>query len=356
MKTNKKQVISLLLATVISCASLAACGEYTVQDTQEIKNVILIIGDGMGENHVDNAVTYFELDQPDFFENRVGNLATHSLDNDVTDSAAAASALATGNKVNNGEISRHDGKDLTSVSQLALLAGKKVGVVTTDTLDGATPAAFSSHANNRSDCYEIISGQASSGIHLLMGESSSEYTTRFTMFEDTGYTALNSFRNLKDYMQSEKLIVTLPNIRSEYAPMCSDHVQLKDMAAFAIDYLDNENGYFLMIEGAYIDKYSHSNLLNEAMCEVRSLFDTIEYLYNTVGDDTAIIVTADHETGKLEKAATMSEMNDNLYHSGNHSSSDVPLYAYNFSLNIHKNKAIENTEIFNICKKLLNIK
>ena len=273
----------------------------------------------------------------------------------MTDSAAAATALATGHKVNNGEVARHDGKDLTSISQLAMQAGKRVGVVTTDTLDGATPAAFSSHANDRGDSLDILRGQASSNIHLLMGESSTLYTTNFPLFEENGYTTLSSQTWLESSLQSEKLLVTLPNIRSQYAPMCEDHFQLKDMAAFAVQYLDNENGYFLMIESAYIDKYSHKKVFDNAMCEVRSLFDTIEYLRGVVGDDTAIIITADHETGKLEKGATMYEMNDDLYGSSSHTNRGVPLFVHNFNLQIKNHTTPQNTVVFDICKTLLKL-
>lgn len=355
MKGNFKKWAALALTAAMACANLTACSEYTIQTNQEIKNVILIIGDGMGENHVENAVTYFELEQPSFFDGRTGNLATKSADNEVTDSAAAATALATGNKVNNGEVARHDGKDLTSISELAKKAGKRVGVVTTDTLDGATPAAFSSHANNRSNSLDILRGQAVSGIDLFMGESSSTYTFYSSLFEENGYTLHFSQTGLENYLQCEKLFVTLPNIRSQYAPNCEHHFQLKDMAAFAVEYLNNDDGYFLMIEGAYIDKYSHSNLLQEAMCETRSLFDTVEYLRGVVGDDTAIIITADHETGKLEKGATMYEMSDDLYGSSSHTNRDVPLFVHNFNLQIKDNKTPQNTVVFDICKKLLKL-
>lgn len=353
MKTQKIKQLSLILSIALASASLAGCKQYTVTTENEIKNVILIIGDGMGENHMENALTYFDLERPAFFDDRVGSVATRSADNVVTDSAAAATALATGKKVNNGEVARHNGKDLTSISQLALQAGKRVGVVTTDTLDGATPAAFSSHANNRDDMSDIVNGQLVSGIDLLMGEKSSLYMQSFNRFEEHGYTTLSDPEDLEKYMDSEKLIVNLPSIRSEYAPYCENDFQLKQMAAFAVEYLDNDEGYFLMIEGAYIDKYSHRKNLELALCETRSLFDTVEYLYSVVGEDTAIIVTADHETGQLDKAESADDLLDSLYHSANHTNRDVPLFIHNFTLECKE--IPQNTAIFDICKTLLKL-
>ncbi len=351
MKIQKKTLITTLLAATMALTNFVGCNNLGVE--AEIKNVILVIGDGMGENHMENALTYFDLERPSFFDDRAGSLATRSADSDVTDSAAAATALATGKKVNNGEVSRHNGKDLTSISQLALKAGKRVGVVTTDTLDGATPAAFSSHANNRDDDTDIINGQMTSDIDLLMGERSNLYGSSFNLFEEHGYDTISSPDYLEKYMDSEKLLVTLPNIRSEYAPYCQNDFQLKEMAAFAIEYLDNDNGYFLMIEGAYIDKYSHNNALELALCETRSLFDCVEYLYSVVGDDTAIIVTADHETGSLDKAESKDMMFDSLYHSSSHTSRDVPLFIHNFTLKYEDVR--QNNQIFTICKQLLKL-
>jgi alkaline phosphatase len=353
MKSQKIKSIALLLTALLSCASLAGCQDYTMKEDNEIKNVILIIGDGMGENHLENALTYFELDKPSFYADRVGSIATRSADNVVTDSAAAGTALATGKKVNNGEIARHNGKDLTSISQLALEAGKRVGVVTTDTLDGATPSTFSAHADNRDNSYDIISSQAVSGINLLMGRSSSDYTYNQELFTENGYAIVSDPAELGYHLETEKLIATFSNIQSEYAPYCENDFQLKQMAEFAIQYLDNDEGYFLMIEGAYIDKYSHNKNIEHTLCEVRSLIDTVEYLYGAVGNDTAIIVTADHETGQLDKAETREDIRDTLYHSKEHTNRDVPLFAHNFTLECKK--VPQNTAIFDICKKLLGI-
>jgi alkaline phosphatase len=125
------------------------------------------------------------------------------------------------------------------------------------------------------------------------------------------------------------------------------------MAEFAIEFLENEEGYFLMIEGAYIDKHSHNNNIHSALSETRSLIDTIDYLYKKAGRDTALIITADHETGDLQKATSKEEIDDFLYRSTDHTDTSVPLYAKNFSYDFGENP--ENTIVFEVCKYLLGV-
>ncbi|MBQ2701404.1 MAG: hypothetical protein IJF64_00295, partial [Clostridia bacterium] len=91
-----------------------------------------------------------------------------------------------------------------------------------------------------------------------------------------------------------------------------------------------------------------------ALCETRSLIDCMSHLYETVSDDTALILTADHETGGLIKAATKEDISNDLYLFSNHTAADVPLFIKNFTYTCDGTP--QNTEIFNICKALLEIK
>ena len=353
---NIKKITAFLCATTLICSSISTvgCVHTPHVEENEIKNVILFIGDGMGEHHLENALTYFDLDTPNFFQGRQGYIATHSANNPITDSAAGATALATGHKVNNGEVAYHNGENLTSISELALAAGKKVGIVTTDSLSGATPAGFSSHAKNRGDVEEIVQGQATSGIHLFIGETGSgAYENYAPLFTENGYEFATTPEEMTDLSNSQKLITTIPNPRSQYLAGFEQCYQLKEMVSFALDFLENENGYFLMIEGAYIDKFSHNNDLIPALCETRSLIDCMSFLYETVSDDTALILTADHETGGLIKATTKEEIANNLYLLDDHTAANVPLFIKNFTYTY--NGTPQNTEIFNLCKTLLKI-
>lgn len=350
-----KKIISFICAAVFTFSTFAfiGCVHAPNVHAKNIKNVILLIGDGMGENHIANTLTYFGLKEPNFFAGRNGSVATKSADDEVTDSAAAATAMATGKKVNNSSVAMHEGKNLTSISELALAAGKKVGVVTTDVLSGATPAAFSSHAKTRYEAHAITKAQATSGLHLLMGQASTFYDYYKEDFVRNGYDIVESSMALQNYANSEKLFAMLPNIRSAYMEGYEEHFQLLEMLTFAMNFLENENGYFLMVESAYIDKFNHNNDLIPSLCETRSLFDCMSFLYETVGEDTAVILTADHESGGLLKAATAEDVSNDLYTTREHTSANVPLFIKNFTYTF--NESPQNTELFYVCKKLLKL-
>ena len=338
MKKIISFVLGLCMTLSLGAGTLTSCGEKE----REFKNVILVIGDGMGENHILNTLTYFGLETPAFMADQVGYIGTDSLSG-TTDSAAAGTALATGTKVTNGEIGQLAGDDLQQITTIAQNAKMKTGVITTDTLDGATPASFSAHASSRNFTNQIINTQANSNIDLLMGRWSSDYTNRSYVFEDKGYTLATNVDELEASKDADKLIGLLGNINSEYLIGSELHYQLKDMTQFAVEYLENDGGFFLMIEGAYIDKHSHNNSLYSMMCEMRSLIDTMEYLYEYAADgETAIFFTADHETGSLEKGNSVEEMDNFLYGSGSHSATPVPLFVKNYTFKHSHNHTKRN--------------
>ena len=350
-----KKIISLVLGLCLTLsvgAGFTGCGEKE----REFKNVIVVIGDGMGENHLLNTLEYFDLETPAFMKDQVQYIKTDSLSG-TTDSAAAGTALATGQKVKNSSVAQKDGENLEQITTIAQKANMKTGVITTDTLDGATPASFSAHAPYRSATNTIINAQTKSGIDLLLGRWSSDYTNRSHLFTD--YTFVETEEALMGAKTANKLIGVLPHINSQYMEGNEEHFQLKEMTQFAVEYLENENGFFLMVEGAYIDKHSHNNDLVEALCEARSLIDTVEFLYEYAADgETAIFITADHETGGLQKANGKEEISNSLYTSTNHTSTNVPIFVKNYVWkpeNFGYNAGVmpENTMVFEACKAII---
>jgi len=351
-----KRFAALFLVLMLSLTCLAGCGNSYSVEADSVENVILFIGDGMGENHLKNTLTYFEMAEPSFMADKCGSIATRSSNRLVTDSAAAATAMATGQKVKNGEISQHRGEDIQTIVELAKRAGKKVGIITTDHLDGATPAAFSAHAADRGDREDIARSQAVSGVDLFIGEAESDYSYYndfHSVFEENGYTFVTSETDLNANKKKAKLVATLPEVRSEYNDGNSDDYQLDEMVKFAMTFLENDNGYFLMVESAHIDKFSHDNQIVPALCEVRSMIDAITYVYGEISESpvTALIVTADHETGKLELAESKADIANKLYKSEGHTSRDVPVYSKNAKITF--NGTLQNTVIFDICNLLL---
>ena len=180
---------------------------------------VLFIGDGMGENHIKTTETYYG--ERAFMRSLGADGFVTTFSNNVgipTDSAAAGSALATGQKFNNGEVARHGGNNVKSVAEYAKEKGLGVGIVTTDNLYGATPASFSSHANNRGDTSEIIKGQINDVVDLYLGAGKDEYTKYKSQFESKGFTfatSLNDVNGVVGSALSNKLIMPFSSLPSE---------------------------------------------------------------------------------------------------------------------------------------------
>lgn len=355
---KKYKIFSLIITVFIAIFMITGCVNNiphpTITTPQEVKNVILIIGDGMGENHIKNAKTYFDMPTFAFESNYLAMVDTSSKSIGSTDSAAAATAMATGYNVSNGKIGMDGKKTLTNIIEIAEQNNKKTGIITSDNLFGATPAAFSSHAKDRDNTNDIVKGQAKSGIDLMIGESSSVYDSYKTQFEENGYTMYNDLDQLTSSTTDQKIVANLTNIRSVYNPSLTNQIDISYLTQFALNYLDCEEGFVLMVECAHIDKYSHKNQIVDALCEVRALNDVANACYEFAEgrDDTAVIVTADHETGGLKATDNKSDISNKLYTKSSHTSRDVPLYTYNCTFENVKSK-VKNTFIFEIMKYIV---
>ncbi len=339
--------------------------------SEDIKNLIIIIGDGMGPQHI-TAGQISENKTYGFTEWSKSFCNTNSIDSSgaevVTDSAASATALATGTLTRNGFVGKDkSGKDLENILEIAKKNKKAVGVVTSDYLHGATPAGFSAHSSNRNNTDEITRSQISSGIDFLCGLRSDdfyeEYLRTIELFKIHYATDLSD----KEAIMAAKSVflpIDLENGKS-------GAVALKDATAMAIEYLERDtDGFVLMVEQAYIDKYSHSNTIDKVLERVKSLNDTVDTVMEWVGDrtDTAVIVTADHETGGLSGATTPDYEpsyiinNNTLYYdwsSVDHTKTMVEIFVYGIDIDfasISKYKTadkIRNTDVFVLMKEIL---
>ena len=278
---------------------------------KEAKNFILLIGDGMGFNHttsfehIENNVEY--SDGEDFFYGYLlpyqGESRTNSLSG-TTDSAAGGTALSTGYKTYNGNIGldRND-KPIKSLTELAYEKGMAAGVMSTETKTGATPASFSAHAYDREETAEIILSQA----------NAREY---YGTIIDCGYDRYDT--------RSINLII-------------EKHISdtLTQLSA-------NENGFFLMYEEAHIDKHSHNNELDKMYQAIvrfnQAIARFMEFAF--YNPDTFVLITADHETGDLYM-----DGGELKYHSGDHTSKNVPVFAYGDGAELFDGKKVENVQI-----------
>lgn len=236
-----------------------------------------------------------------------GLIGTRSADHSVTDSAAAATALACGVRTNNGRVGQApDGTPMRSIAERAQAEGKAVGIVTTDAITGATPAGFSAHVAHRSQTQPILAQQIASGFDLFLGGGRQALTEplRERLLAE-GYALVEDAEALraaegKTFGLFAPGVMTAMVERRGGAP-CSEPT-LPEMTAKALELLDaNPNGFFLLIEGAQVDKGNHAHDLPWATYELLAFDEAVALVLDWAArhPGTTVVITADHETGGL---------------------------------------------------------
>ena len=312
-----------------------------------IKNVIFLIGDGMGFNHLEKTKLERNVTLTmDTFEIQ-GESRTRSFSNTVTDSAAGGTALSTGIRTANGAIGVYP-LDLNAtysypknIREICAEKGMMTGVVTTDSTGGATPSAFSAHESDRDNSEEIMYDQLNSDIDLLWGTSNGMLTDELAA--DYGFEYVATYSEMMALEEGSRSFGQFTNTLWNLEQSDENTPTLEQMAVKAVDLLDDtDEGFFLMIEGAHIDKHSHNND-DEKMTEALEEFDrTIAAMleYAKADGETLVIVTADHETGAIKLKG-----DSYTFTSGSHSGANVPLLVYGTDKFITDGDAINNYEI-----------
>lgn len=295
---------------------------------QQAKYVFYFIGDGMGVNQVNGAEMYLAEQEgrigvkPLLFTTfPAGTMATtFSATNSVTDSSAAGTALAIGEKTYNGAVSMDDDKNvLSTVAERAKKAGRKVGIATSVSVDHATPAAFYAHQPNRSRYYEIALDLPKAGFDFYAGSGFLKPTTTadkkeapnvFPIIEEAGYTIARGLDEYKEKAADAKKMILIQKEGAEPSclPYAIDHEEgdltLPEITESAVTFLSkgNKKGFFLMVEGGKIDWACHSNDPVTVFEEVIDLDNAVRVAYEFYKKhpkETLIVVTADHETGGM---------------------------------------------------------
>ena len=312
-----------------------------------IKNVIYLIGDGMGFNHLEKTKaernTALVMDTFDI----QGSAMTRSLTKKVTDSAASGTALATGSRTYNKAIGVYLFDSTPKYSypknlrELCSERGMLTGVVTTDETTGATPSAFSAHSSDRYNTEDITMDQLSGSADLIWGQANGVATK--SEAQANGYTYVTTYSEMMALEEGSRSYGQFTNALWTLEQSDKNTPNLEQMAMKAIDLLDDsDEGFFLMIEGAHIDKHSHSNRDNdmtEALLEFDSTVEAVlEYAKND--GETLVVITADHETGAIK-----ADGEGYKFTSGDHSAADVPLLVYGSDKIISKGEKINNYEI-----------
>ena len=323
------------------------------------KNIIIMIGDGMGVESVKAGRYYlYGADGQLCFEPYYKcSLTTYCLDSGahpVTDSAAAGSALATGHKVNYLAISQSpEGVPWRTILEEAKALGKRTGLIGTDPITRATPAAFGAHEPHR-DSYDALAGDylSSSLPDVLMGGGGTSTGTTFfsnariSQAQALGYQTVYTKAQMDVLSNSTSRVLglyTLEDMSYEYDRRQNPNTtepHLSEMTAKTLALLDTDpDGFFLMVEGAKIDYAGHQLpaypdryltwevvAFNQA---VQTVLNWMQARENALGyQDTLLIVTADHETGGVTSYNNGAGAYPTVTFSTNqHTGVNVPLYA-----------------------------
>ena len=313
-----------------------------------VKNVIYLIGDGMGFNHLKKTKNERDITLTmDTFDFK-GSSMTRSLSNAVTDSAAGGTALATGERTYNGAIGVYMNDPLgafshpKNITELCMESGMMTGVITTDETSGATPASFSSHSSDRGNTEDITEDQLSSDSDIIWGASNGVATRGDA--EENGVTYITSYSQMMALPEGSRSFAQFTNALWTLEQSDERTPNLEQMAEKAIDLLDDtDEGFFLMIEGAHIDKHSHSNE-DEMMTEALQEFDrTVELVleYAKADGETLVVITADHETG----AIIANDDGTYSFTQASHSSANVPVLVNGSDKIINDGEILNNYEI-----------
>lgn len=312
----KKLVPTILTSLmVMSCSQIQTNNDITtIANNDAPKNIIMIVGDGMGPAYT-TAYRYFN-DNPDtavieqtvFDRHLVGSSSTYParVSGYVTDSAAGATALATGTKSYNGAIGVDvNKKPVESVLVWAKKQGKKTGMVVTSQINHATPASYLAHNESRHNYNEIADSYlaAHEDIDVLLG-GGWQYFIRedknlVEAFKAKGFKYIDNYQQLATLPSNEKVLGLFADKGLPWALDDSNKHRLSTMVKPAISQLENKNGFFMLIEASQVDWGGHSNDIAVAMAEMDDLAKTLEYLelYVEKNPDTLVILTADHSTG-----------------------------------------------------------
>lgn len=364
MKFNIKYLMLLGLITLLAC-------DQKAEEPKQPKNVILLISDGGGLSQISSAY-YFKEGEPNYSRfKEIGFIKTSSSKEDVTDSAAGATAFASGVKTYNGAIGiSSDSIEVATLVELAQSKKIKTGVVATSSIVHATPAAFYAHEVKRSYYENIAEDLYNSDIDYFAGGGLQFFAKRedsvdlVKKMEDKGfYIGTQSLAQTEDLVNVKKAGFLLaddgmPKMQEGRGDFLPNATQL------GIDFLKNEDGFFLMVEGSQIDWGGHANDADYVVTELLDFDKVLGKVLDFAEKDqnTLVVVVSDHETGGFTLASKTIEVGNGMKYSdyseievsfstGGHSASLIPVFAYGPGAEEFKG-IYENTEIFHKLLKL----
>jgi alkaline phosphatase len=341
---------------------------------QAPKNIILLIGDGMGSGHVTLGRLSMQAEGKTLNMDSMkigGQVQTRAANYPVTDSAAAGTALATGFKTNNGMISvLPDGTPVVTFLEIAQQLKKSTGLVSTTNITDATPAVFAAHVDARAEMDAIADQMLAHKVTVLLGGGRAYFMPNsqqggrrkdgadlLARAKESGYAVVGTREELNQVRSGNVLgLFGLENLTTD-APEPS----LAELADKAIQILArNRGGFFLMVEGGEIDLKAHVNDAPGVIKQFRD-FDAavgVALAFARKDKDTLVIVTADHDTGGLAvlgSARGVPEPWSAAWVSKNHTGNIVPILAEGPGASA-LGGVLDNTDVPKILAKLWKVR
>lgn len=315
-KSWRKKAIPFAIISALTLGGLSANQAITPTTVEakssssqkpNAKNVIFLIPDGYSAAYATN-YRWYKGKESLMDSMLVGMHRTYSANTEVTDSAAAGTAMATGVKTNNGMISTApDGTKLKTILQAAEEEGKASGLVATSTITHATPAVFASHVATRADEASIAPQLIENGVDVLLGGGKKYFEDAFLQeAARDGYQYVSTRGELSQL--NEKKVNKLIGLFAEYgmAPELdreeTNQPSLAEMTEIAIDVLKKDkDGFFLMVEGSQIDWAGHDQDAAWAMKDTEAFEEALKVAVDFAKKDknTLVVVASDHETGGM---------------------------------------------------------
>lgn len=372
-----------LTLSVFLTVSLCACQSQAKKEIQAgltatpPKNVILMIGDGMGLTQISAAAqdqsSALNLERASY----VGLSKTSSSKQEITDSAAGATAFAIGEKTFNGAIGVDaDGVSKVTILEMLAAKGHATGLIATSTITHATPASFFAHVDSRQKYYEIAEQMVNAPVSLFIGGGKKHFYNRTDQnvgpadernlideMTAIGVTFADDVAALES-IDGRAAIFTAESHPKPVAKGRGDMLAKSIAPAVAFLQKQSDTGFFLMIEGSQIDWGGHENNYKYAMSELIDFDNALAEVLKFAEQDgnTLVVVTADHETGGLSLPKTdVDEGQDGYvkasehFSTNGHTSTMVPVFAFGKGAE-HFSGVYENTAIYHRMLEALLLK
>lgn len=382
--TMRTRAITALICIITMMFSVNGCTASAEKNESKAKYIFLFIGDGMGNSQVGVTEAYMSWKegklggaQLSFTQFPVfGTATSHSANSNITDSSAAGTAIATGEKTNNGYLGVDpEGNPVKSMSYDLKEDGYSIGIISSVPVNHATPGSFYGHNKDRGGYYAITQEIPATGFEYFAAAGILQYfgpdgnsESSAALLEQQGYDVCFGKADFEQSRKTNDRIVLCQEYNKDTEPKNYDstgnkpegEITLAEMVQYGIDFLGTEEPFFIMCEGGEIDWACHSNktlpMINATIAFSDAVAVAYEF-YRQHPDETLIVVTADHATGgvslgarsrynigfsELEKSWAENDNSNNLdpkanrelnekalvgWTTGGHTGEPVPVYA-----------------------------